>query len=67
MSKKFYIKERFNPQLGTYFVKCGQMTKAEAKRAGNCLYGNNVMHAFDTSDAYEDKITEIMRSGEKLQ
>lgn len=29
--KKFYIKERHNPQTGVYYVACGQMSKQQAK------------------------------------
>jgi hypothetical protein len=28
---KYWLKERYNPQLGTYWVKQGQMTAANAK------------------------------------
>lgn len=49
----YYIKERHNPQLGVYFIACGQMTKKAAKAAENAIYGYNVMRSFDTQEEYE--------------
>ena len=67
MAKKWYIKERHNPQLGTYYVACGQMSKAEAKRYENSLYGENVMHSFETEDAYKKRLAELRKAGESVQ
>lgn len=64
--KKYYIKERDNPQLGTYFVACGQMFKAQARRYENPLYGSNVMHGFDTKEAYEKRLAELREQGESV-
>lgn len=52
--KYFWIKERENPQLGTYFVAMGQisMKTAHAYETGT-LYGFNTMHRFATKEAYE--------------
>ncbi len=45
---KFYVKERRNPQLGTYFQIIGWLSKTAAKRLEKCIYGQNIMHGFDT-------------------
>jgi hypothetical protein len=63
----FWIKERFNPQLGTYFVKMGQMSKTAAKRYEKPLYGENVMLRFETREAYNKGIEEIVSQGGKIQ
>lgn len=57
--KKFYIKERHNPQLGTYYVACGQMTKKEAKSYEDTRYGTNVMHGYDTAEEYEKALADL--------
>lgn len=56
---KWWIKERHNPQSGTYYVACGQMTKAYVRRMENTLYGENVMHSFDTEAAYTARLNEL--------
>lgn len=66
-AKKYYLKERINPQLGTYWVRCGQMSKAAAKRAEEPLYGENVMHEFDSLLAYTQRINELVRTGAHVQ
>ena len=50
--KKWYVKERHNPQLGIYFVACGQMSKTEAKKHEESLYGANYMLPFDSKKEY---------------
>lgn len=53
MKKKFYIKERSNPQFKQpYFIACGQLSKKEAKAKENSIYGTNYMVAYDTEDEY---------------
>lgn len=64
---KYYIKERDHPQLGTYFVACGKMSKKDAKREENQLYGYNTMHAYDTEEAYNARLVELKASGERCQ
>jgi hypothetical protein len=59
--KKFWIKERYNPQLGVYYVPCGQLSKAAAKRKEHALYGDNIMLEFDTEDEYNAKVEELRR------
>ncbi len=59
MTKKFYIKERHNPQLGVYYTAMGQMTKKEAKAAEKSIYGTNYMLPFDTEEDYKKKLVEL--------
>ncbi len=57
MKKKqypYWIKQRYNPQLGIYYVKCGQISKTAAKRFYKAIYGENVMLEFETFDSAED-------------
>ena len=63
---KWWIKERYNPQLGTYWVACGQLSKAQAKRKNKPIYGDSVMHDFDTGESYLNRLKELRQSGEKL-
>jgi len=65
--KYYWIKERYNPQLGTYYVRCGQITVKKAKKMENVLYGDNVMHKFSTVEEYRSKIKELKNCGEKVQ
>jgi len=63
---KYYIKERYNPQTGTYFVAEGQMTKTEAKRHEKPIYGWNIMHGFDSLAAYEKRLGELKSEGRRV-
>ena len=68
MAKQLYwIKERHNPQLGIYYVPCGQMSKAEAKKHESSLYGANVMFSFATEEEYNTEIDALKRAGECVQ
>lgn len=62
----FYIKERYNPQTGTYFVACGKMKVKDAKSMGRSLYGSNEMHRFDNEADYKDRLRELRESGERV-
>lgn len=64
--KKFYIKERHNPQTGVYYVACGQMSKQQAKSYEKALYGANVMLPFDTESEYNAKLDELRAKGERI-
>lgn len=67
-SYPYWIKERYNPQLGTYYVACGQMSKTAARRMETrSLYGDNVMLRFETEDAYKSKLDALSKAGEKVQ
>lgn len=65
--QKYWIKQRHNPQLGTYWVACGQMTKRAAKQQESPLYGDNVMHPFETKESYDLKVRDLLASGEKVK
>lgn len=67
MAKKFYLGERINPQLGTYWVRHGQLTKKDAKAKEKCLYGAKIMHPFETEAEYNQKIQELEQQGKKPQ
>ena len=64
--KSYWIKQRFNPQLGVYYVACGQISVREAKRLERTLYGDNVMLRFSSEDEYNKKLSELRDSGEKI-
>ena len=66
MGLSYWIKERDNPQLGTYYVPCGQMTVKEAKKYERPLYGENTMHRFETVEAYIDEIHKLKSDGCKV-
>ena len=63
---KYWIKERDNPQLGTFYVGCGQMTKKNAKASENALYGNNVMIECGSEEEYRSRLDELKQSGERV-
>ena len=63
-SKKFYLKRRDNTQLiEPYYVKCGQITKKEAKKIEKAIYGENTMIAFDTEEQYNEEIKGLIKLG----
>jgi hypothetical protein len=66
-SKRFWIKERHNPQLGTYYVACGQLSKTTVKAQRQSLHGHNVMHGFDNWEDYNTRLIELQNAGEIIQ
>ena len=65
--KPWWIKERHNPQLGVYYVACGQMSKTAARRMETgTLYGENVMLRFETEHDYLAKIGELHNQGHNI-
>jgi hypothetical protein len=64
--KYWWIKERQNPQLGTYYVACGQITVTQARMHEGAIYGSNRMHKFETKEAYEQRIVELRKQGERV-
>jgi len=66
-TKYWWLKERDNPQLGTYWVACGKLSKTAAKRMEYSLYGCNIMHSFETETAYLERIEELKKQGERVQ
>lgn len=65
-AKKFWIKERHNPQTGVYYVACGQLSATKAKDHGRAIYGENVMHGFDSEAAYMARIEALRAKGERV-
>ena len=66
MAKLYYIKERHNPQLGVYYVPCGQLSKRAAKRNEDSLYGFNIMHGYATQEEYDKAVSALKESGENV-
>jgi len=64
-AKKYYIKERNNYQ-SIYYCAEGQLSKAAAKRMENSIHGINVMHAFDTEEAYNARLAYLRKKGERV-
>jgi hypothetical protein len=64
---KYWIKERHNPQLGCYYVGLGQLSKTAARKYERPLYGENIMHSFDTESAYQARLDELRAAGESVQ
>lgn len=63
MGKSFWIKKRDNPQLGTYYILCGQLSKTAARKQEKALYGHNTMHEYQTEQEYNKAIEELKASG----
>lgn len=66
MAKKFFIKERQNPQTGTYYSLQGQLTKKEAKKKEDTLYGFNIMHEYPSEVTYNEAIAKLKAIGSKI-
>lgn len=66
-AKPWWIKERYNPQLGTYYVGCGQMSKTEAKKHEKTLYGDNAIYRFDSEELYRQEMDKLRANGESVQ
>lgn len=65
--RRFWIKERYNPQLGTYYVACGAMSIRKAKNEEHPLYGDNIMHEYPDEKSYNAKLAELKARGERVQ
>lgn len=66
MSLKYWLKQRCNPQLGTYYVKCGQLTQKAAKQMEKSSYGDNYMLSFSSLEVYQAEIDKLTKNGEKV-
>ena len=64
--KQYWIKERHNPQLGIYYIACGQLSKSAAMRMEDTLYGFNVMYPYDTEEEYQDRLKALRNLGNKI-
>lgn len=68
VKQKWWIKERDNPQLGRYFIICGQMSQRTAKQhETGSIYGRNIMYGFDTEAAYNLRLQELRDNNESIQ
>ena len=68
MKKRYWIKERHNPQLGRYYVPMGQLTNMESmKHEKTTPYGTNIMLPYDSERAYLDAIAVLKKTGESIQ
>ncbi len=66
-TKKYYIKERNNPQFDKpYYVPQGQLTKKEAKAKTEGVYGTNYMLEYNTEAEYNAAIEELREKGFKI-
>ncbi len=63
---KHWIKERYNPQSGTYYVLCGKITKKRAEAMEDTAYGSNTLHPFDTKEEYDTRIQDLKMAGETI-
>ena len=61
--KKFYIKERHNPQLGIYYVAYGQLSKKDAKLMEDTLYGQNTMLEYSDRKSYDEALNKFRKAG----
>ena len=51
--KLFYIGERSNPQLAkSYYIAYGKLTKKEALKKENCVYGEIYLTSYYTKEEY---------------
>ena len=61
---KFYIKERRNPQLKkSYYVAEGKLSKKDASKKEDSVYGENYMLSYDTEKEYLDAIDTLKKTG----
>jgi len=65
--KYWWIKERHNPQLGLYYVACGQIPVKDARAMGRGSYGYNIMHKFSSASDYEEHLKQIREEGHLVQ
>lgn len=65
--KKFYIGTRHNPQLAKpYFKKYGQLTKKDAAKKEDCLYGSMSLTAYETEEEYLKAVEKIEAEGFRI-
>jgi hypothetical protein len=61
---KFYIGERSNPQLKkSYFVTYGRLTKKDAQKKEDCLYGSMSLTPYETEEEYNTAISKLEEEG----
>ncbi len=57
--KLWYIKQRYNSQLGTNYYKMGQMSKTAAKQWEGSKYGSSKMLPYQTEAEYLAAVKEL--------
>lgn len=63
-TKLWYIGRRDNPQFKQpYYVAYGQLSKTEANKKEDTLYGSMWLTGFATQQEYESKIAELQLNG----
>lgn len=67
MAKKYwYIKERHNPQNGVSFTPLGNISKSEAKKHEKTIYGQNIIHKYESLEVYQTEISRLIANKEKV-
>jgi hypothetical protein len=63
--QSFYLGLRSNPQLknGWYYKAYGQLSKTEAKKKEQCVYGSMSLTSYDTEEAYNEAIEKAKTAG----
>lgn len=62
----YYIGERCNPQLATYYRAYGQLPKNQVKKKEDCAYGTMTLTSYETKDLYEAKLKELSEGGARI-
>lgn len=63
-AKLFYIGMRINPQFkNPYYKKYGQLSKTEARKKENCVYGSMYLTGYETEEEYNAEINKLTKSG----
>ena len=63
--QSYYIGWRGNPQLpnGGYYKAFGQLSKREAKKKEECVYGSMYLQSYPDAQSYDAALTEHMIKG----
>ena len=59
--KYWWIKERKDPQLGTYYIPMGQMSMNDAYKMQKSINMFNTMLNFDSKNEYDKKVEELCK------
>jgi hypothetical protein len=62
----FSIGKRFNPQIKTYYIAYGKLTKAEQKAKSNCAYGSILITTYKNEAEYNAAIEQLKSQGFKV-
>lgn len=62
----WWIKIRKNPQIGTKYTACGQMSVKDTKAKEKTVYGSNWMERWRTEDGYKERIRQLVLIGERV-